>query len=217
MNKARKIFVQKILVCAAGLIILVGIAWRLAHGQVQNQSNWIPAGIVQQSGTITAGHDVMWTSSNTIQDAGFAPMQLSGAFTNGHMVEFNSLGQLIDAGTAPITSTGGITPGHGVSWNAAGVIQDIGFVPITPFPACQVTSLGGGLIGLLGIATGTCTATGAIVGKPCQSNANDGSLPASIKVDCAVTSTNTVTVQLTGLAAVGITPPVKNYNVVVIQ
>lgn len=156
------------------------------------QSQNFPGGQVIQSGSITAGHDVMWTGSNTIQDAGFAPMQVSGAFTNGDVIKFNSLGQLVDAGFAPAPAA-------------------------TPLPTCQVSALGGGLLGLLATTSGTCNAAGAIVGKTCQSNATNGSLPGGWKVDCAVTSSGVITVQLTGLVTVGVTPPSLTYNATVIQ
>jgi hypothetical protein len=80
---------------------------------------------------------------------------------------------------------------------------------------CIVSSLGGGLLGLLGTTTGTCNSsdTSAAVGSKCQANATDGTLPGAWKVDAAITSTGVITVNLTGLNSLGVTPPVKNYNV----
>lgn len=78
------------------------------------------------------------------------------------------------------------------------------------------SSIGGSLlVGVGSTATGTATVAGAVVGQPVAVSASDGTAPnALISLSASVTSTNTVTVQLTALAAV--TPTAKTYNVAVL-
>lgn len=78
-------------------------------------------------------------------------------------------------------------------------------------------SIGGGLLGIGGTSSGTVSVSGAIVGKPCQANASDGSAVGFWKVDCKVGSAGVITVTLTGLASLGITPAAVTYNVIVFQ
>jgi len=77
-------------------------------------------------------------------------------------------------------------------------------------------SIGGGSISSGSCTTGTATVTGATIGSPVAVSASDGSLPNPLVVlSAAVTSTNTVTVQLCAISTV--TPTAKTYKVRVIQ
>lgn len=78
-------------------------------------------------------------------------------------------------------------------------------------------SIGGSFLASPGTTvTGTVTVAGAVVGAPVAVSASDGTSPNGLVVlSASVTSTNTVTVQLSALAAV--TPTAKTYNVRVIQ
>lgn len=79
------------------------------------------------------------------------------------------------------------------------------------------TSIGGGALLLNACASGTVTVTGAIVGRPVTWGISDGTLVSALggagfySVDAAVTSANTVTVEVCALTAG--TPAAKTYNV----
>jgi hypothetical protein len=103
--------------------------------------------------------------------------------------------------TAPLVSSGGVTPNISC-------------------PTCITTAALTGTTGSIGgsaLTAGTCTTgtasvTGAVVGHPVAVSASDGSLPNGFVIlSAAVTSTNTVTVQLCATASV--TPVPKAYNV----
>jgi len=75
-------------------------------------------------------------------------------------------------------------------------------------------SIGGSALTAGTCAKGTASVTNASIGHPVSVSASDGSLPSPfIILSAAVTSANTVTVQLCALA--GVTPLAKTYNVVV--
>jgi hypothetical protein len=103
--------------------------------------------------------------------------------------------------TAPLVSTGGATPNISC-------------------PTCVTTAALTGITGSIGgsaLTAGACTTgaasvTGATIGHPVDVSASDGSLPnGSIILSAAVTSANTVTVQLCATGSV--TPAAKTYNV----
>jgi len=103
--------------------------------------------------------------------------------------------------TAPLVSTGGTTPNISC-------------------PTCITTaaltgttgSIGGSALSAGACTTGTASVTGAVVGHPVAVSASDGSLPNGLLIlSAAVTTTNTVTVQLCATASV--TPVAKTYNV----
>jgi hypothetical protein len=82
--------------------------------------------------------------------------------------------------------------------------------------AGSTASIGGSALAAGGCATGTASVSGATVGSPVAVAAADGSLPAAlVTLSAAVTSSNTVTVQVCAIAAV--TPAAKTYNVRVLQ
>ena len=103
--------------------------------------------------------------------------------------------------TAPLTSTGGPTP-------------------VLSCPTCVTNPVLNGATGSIGgdpltagnCTTGTATVTGAAVGHPVSVSASDGSLPNGLIIlSAAVTSSDTVTVQLCAVASV--TPAANTYNV----
>lgn len=115
--------------------------------------------------------------------------------------------------------TGGTVTLHGSTIISDGsatatdfIIGSTSIVPLTG----TTSSIGGSLlVGVGSTATGTATVAGAVVGQPVAVSASDGTAPnALISLSAAVTSANTVTVQLTALAAV--TPTAKTYNVAVL-
>ncbi len=77
-------------------------------------------------------------------------------------------------------------------------------------------SIGGGLLTAGNCATGTATVTGAVVGNPVSWSTSDGTLPSPLAIiSAAVTSTNTVSLQVCAVAT--LTPASKTYNVSVVQ
>jgi hypothetical protein len=103
--------------------------------------------------------------------------------------------------TAPLVSSGGTTPNISC-------------------PTCITSAALSGATGSIGgsaLIAGTCTTgtaavTGAVVGHPVAVSASDGSLPNGLIIlSAAVTSSNTVTVQLCATSSV--TPIAKTYNV----
>jgi hypothetical protein len=103
--------------------------------------------------------------------------------------------------TLPLVSSGGATPNISC-------------------PTCITTAALAGTTGSIGgsaLTAGTCTSgtatvTGAVVGHPVAVSASDGSLPSGfIILSAAVTSANTVTVQLCATGSV--TPLANTYNV----
>lgn len=78
---------------------------------------------------------------------------------------------------------------------------------------CITGSIGGTVANLVPI-TGTCSSPGVTPGMRCQGNASDGTLPASWKVDTSVVSNDTITVQVTSLAALSLLIPAKTYNTI---
>ena len=76
--------------------------------------------------------------------------------------------------------------------------------------------IGGAALASGACVTGTAAVTGAAAGTPVDVSASDGSLPSGlVMLRAAVTSTNTVTVQVCALNAV--TPAAVSYNVRVVQ
>jgi hypothetical protein len=77
-------------------------------------------------------------------------------------------------------------------------------------------SIGGTALAAGACANGTAAVTGAAVGQPVSVSASDGTLSGGLEIlSAAVTSANTVTVQVCAAAAV--TPTAKTYNVRVIE
>jgi hypothetical protein len=84
------------------------------------------------------------------------------------------------------------------------------------FASGQTSSIGGGSLTAGTCASGTATATGALSGSPVVFGTSDGTLPSPLVViSAAVTSANTITVQVCAIATV--TPAAKLYNVVAIN
>lgn len=168
-------------VYAAAAVLSIAIA-----RPYQGQQNWVSAGNVVQSGTITVGHDVTWAADKTLQDSGFAPVVISGATTSGHGVTFNGSGQLTDSGSAPV---------------------------VAPLTGTSTTQNPGPL--LAGTCnTFTITVTGATTGQTASVSAIGGiSLGATVAITANVTSANTVTVNECGL--IGVTPASATFRAVV--
>ncbi len=102
----------------------------------------------------------------------------------------------------------------------APLVSSMGTAPTISCPSCVTTptlsgttaSIGGGALTAGSCASGTATVAGASVGHPVYVSASDGTLPSGLIIlSAAVTSTNTVTVQLCATASV--TPPANTYNV----
>jgi hypothetical protein len=103
--------------------------------------------------------------------------------------------------TAPLVSTGGTAP-------------NISCPTCITMAALTGTTgtIGGSLLSAGSCTNGTATVTGAVVGHPVAVSASDGSLPNGfIILSAAVTSPNTVTVQL--CATGNVTPAANTYNV----
>ncbi|HVP55913.1 MAG TPA: hypothetical protein VMU45_13055, partial [Candidatus Eisenbacteria bacterium] len=103
--------------------------------------------------------------------------------------------------TPPLVSSGGATPNISCpACNAAIVLSG------------TTTSIGGFALAAGDCTSGTASVVGAVVGHPVSVSASDGSLPNGfIILSAAVTSANTVTVQL--CATGDVTPPTNTYNV----
>jgi hypothetical protein len=103
--------------------------------------------------------------------------------------------------TAPLVSSGGTTP----------VISCPSCVT-TPTFAGTTAGIGGSALVAGSCSSGTATVAGATVGHPVSVSASDGSLPNGLIIlSAAVTSSNTVTVQLCATGSV--TPAANTYNV----
>lgn len=78
-------------------------------------------------------------------------------------------------------------------------------------------NIGGSLLAIGGVASGTVTISGAVAGSPCIASTSDGTniLGLGADVSCTVTSANTATV--TVAAIVALTPPSKTYSVTIPQ
>ena len=97
-------------------------------------------------------------------------------------------------------------------YNAAGSKWELMNPQSTQTLSGTTASIGGSALAAGTCATGAVTVTGATVGHPASVSASDGSLPDNaIMLRAAVTTSNTVTVQLCAIAAV--TPAAKTYNV----
>lgn len=86
-----------------------------------------------------------------------------------------------------------------------------------PAPLTGTTgSIGGGALLAGATTSGTATITGATVGMACIAQASDGTNVVALgaQVECTVTATNTVTVNVSALIA--LTPPAKTYTIRVI-
>lgn len=102
---------------------------------------------------------------------------------------------------------------------AAPLISTGGPAPTISCPTCVTTPLTGttGSIGGSALTAGSCTTgtaavAGATTGHPVSVSASDGSLPNGLIIlSAAVTSANTVTVQLCAVASV--TPAANTYNI----
>jgi hypothetical protein len=97
-------------------------------------------------------------------------------------------------------------------WNVNGTKWELLNPQTQQLLAGTTASLGGSPISAGTCASGTVAAAGATVGHPVAVSASDGSLPDPLVIlSAAVTSANTVTVQLCAVASV--TPTAKTYNV----
>lgn len=132
-----------------------------------------------------------------------------------------------EVGSLALTQVGD-WPTPSFAWTLSSTVSGSGAVLTLPANGTAATtdqlplsgttgSIGGSLLATIGATvTGTATVAGAVVGSPVAVSASDGTLPNGLVVlSAAVTSADTVTVQLSALAAV--TPAAKTYNVRVIQ
>jgi hypothetical protein len=128
--------------------------------------------------------------------------------------------------TVPLASSGGTTPNLSCPTCTTTVTATLplvssgGTTPTISCPNCVTTpslagttaSIGGSLLVAGSCTSGTTTVTGATVGHPVSVSASDGSLPNGLIIlSAAVTSSNTVTVQLCATGSV--TPSANTYNV----
>ncbi len=105
------------------------------------------------------------------------------------------------AATAPLVSSGGTTP-----------ILSCPMCVTTPTLSGTTGSIGGAALTAGSCTTGAASVAGAIVGHPVSVSASDGTLPNGLIIlSAAVTSSDTVTVQLCATASV--TPAANTYNV----
>ena len=127
---------------------------------------------------------------------------------------------------APLASSGGTTPNLSCPTCTTTVTATLplvssgGTTPTISCPNCVTTpsltgataSIGGSALVAGSCSSGTATVTGATVGHPVSVSASDGSLPNGLIIlSAAVTSSNTVTVQLCATGSV--TPAANTYNV----
>ena len=100
------------------------------------------------------------------------------------------------------------------------LVSSGGSAPVLSCPTCITSptltgatgSIGGSALAPGSCTTGTVAVAGATVGHPVSVSASDGSLPNGLIIlSAAVTTSNTVTVQLCATASV--TPPTNTYNV----
>ena len=97
-------------------------------------------------------------------------------------------------------------------FNTAGSKWELVNPQSTQTPSGTTASIGGSPLTAGTCTAGAATVNGATVGHPVSVTASDGSLPdGAIMLRAAVTTSNTVTVQLCAIADV--TPAAKAYNV----
>lgn len=171
-----------------------------SNGMICNGLNWDPTHGTYVNALISylsaAIQNCSLPNPSTCTDYAF--WDQSGNLTNeGNITAPSVTGSSLGSSTSPLcTTTGGLLTHSGCTSGLTGT----------------TASIGGSALLAGNCATGTATVTGAVVGRPVYVSASDGTLPNALAVlSAAVTSTNTVSVQVCAIAAV--TPAAKTYNI----
>ena len=129
---------------------------------------------------------------------------------------FGPTGAAPTVGASCPTGQGATLDTSGRMWTCDAMLSPAVWMPIGPLIGTS-GSIGGNALLAGACSTGTMTVTGAQVGWPVEISASDGTnIPAlGVALSGAVTSANTVTVNVCALLA--LTPTTKTYNVAVLH